>query len=354
VSALARVEPIGDSDARRRRALEVVRQRLEDASRSQFGPTAEVDLVATQHRAYSTTGRLRVRDPHGEHEVFAKTVDSALVPDANPLPQAQREHDALMLCRGLFGGLDELRVPAPLALYRDLQCVLMEAVPGRPLSAVLGDAKVWARRSHTESAVELCRLCGRWLRRLHDGTSSHASLAELEIVTSLDRELTYLDAHPVPPVTRPYVRAVRSGIRRLVERVGAEPVAVAAVHGGFAPYNVIVSPDRRAITVIDFAAFNTGPVHYDYFKFLSKLEILAFGPSFSSAMIRRFEEAFADGYGSRVEPDAPINRILRVGFLLDRMTAFAENAGSHPLHRRFLLRRLYRRHYRRVEELCGS
>jgi hypothetical protein len=245
-------------------------------------------------------------------------------------------------------------VPAPLVLYPDLQCVVMEAVPGPTLAAVLGEARFWAPRARVEVAVALCRLCGRWLQRLHAATASLATVRELDVIARLDSELAYLGAHPVPPVTASDLTAVRAHVRRLLDRVGAAPVPVVAVHGGFAPYNVIVSPDRRAITVIDFAAFTVGPVHYDYFKFRSKLEMLAFGPSFSSRVIRRLEGAFADGYGRPVDPNAPLNQILRIGFTLDRMTAFAENPTSRPLRRRFLLRRLFRRHYRVLKELCEA
>lgn len=339
---------------RSRRALEIACQRLEEASAEHFGVVATVELRLVGHHAYSTTGLLSVRTPSGDRNLVAKTLQGSSGLDQQNLIQVQREYDALARCRAIFGTGGSLRVPAPIAIYPDLQCVVMEAVSGPTLAAVLAEARRWARPRRIEGAVAVCRLGGQWLRCLRDATSSTVPVGNLDILAQLEGELGYLAAHSVPPVTEPFIGSVREYVRRLLRRIEAEPVAAVSVHGGFAPYNVIVSPDRRAISLIDFAAFRTGPMHYDYFKFMSKLEVLGFGPSFSGDVIRRLGDAFGEGYGLRVDRGAPINQVLRIGFALDRMTAFAENAARHSPLNRFLLRRLFRVHHRWLKELCES
>lgn len=339
-----------------RKALEAVRGRLEEGSLRYFGAPAMVELLRVAEHAHSSTGMLRVRAGQQTRTLIAKTIPSGPESDEDRAGQIGREHLALVRCAEIFRGCESVGVPAPVAFFPDLNAFVMEQVPGEGLSGVLAEARFWPSRRTVETLERLCRQCGEWVRRLQQSTAATAGTGSLDLLGVCRRELDYLASHPVPPVTDKFVAAVGAHLERLWARLDGQPIAVAATHGGLAPYNVIVSPDRREITVIDFAGFRTDSVYADYFKFRGRLEMLAFSPSFSRRVVRRLVAAFSEGYGRPVDESAPLSRILRIGFVLDRMTAYAESAGTGTLPPRQRLPRwlLFRKHSRWLSDVCRA
>lgn len=349
-----RVEP--DRHLESRKVLEAVRQLLQEGAEHYFGTAADVELIKVSDHMYSSTGLFLVRDRHHVKQVVAKTLASCAAPDETKRKQVAREHEALVRCADLFRGCDSLGVPEPIALFPDLHTLVVEAVPGESLSNILGGAKFWHKRSTIEAMAGLCRRCGEWVRRLQDATRFVAPASSLDILGFCEKELAYLASRTIAPLTDPFLNSIRAHLRRLLAGVNGQEIPVAATHGGLAPYNVIVSPDGKKITMIDFASFRIDSIYQDYFKFCAKIEMLGFGPLSPDRVVRRFVEAFSEGYGQSVDEEAPLSQILRIGFVLDRLTAFVEGTGSraHPLRHRLLLRLLFYKSYRWLKDVCRT
>ncbi|MGH7397278.1 MAG: phosphotransferase, partial [Candidatus Rokuibacteriota bacterium] len=319
-----------------------------------FAALTAVTLLEVRDHAYSSTGLIRLEAPSGARELIAKTLASCPGSEDDKARQIEREHRALVECARTFRGTPALRVPAPVAHFPDLQAVVMETAAGRLLSEVIGQARFWPRRATVEAISHACRLCGQWLRQLQETTWALAPATTLDLLGPCEVALATLAARPVPPVSREFLAVVRSHVRDLWQRLDGRDVPVAATHGGLAPYNVIVAPDGRSVTVIDFASFRIDAVQFDYLKFRSRLAMLAEGPSFRRRVVARLVEAFRGGYGHAVDEESPVARLLSIGLALDQMAAYAEATGSPAvsLRRRLALRRRFQHHHRRLSETC--
>jgi hypothetical protein len=353
-SVIQQVESMNAFQARK--ALEAVRDRLEAGCHQYFGAASTVELVQVSEHTYSSTGVLRVRSGQQTRTLIAKIVDREGDADPSKTGQAEREHEALARCAEIFRGSDSVGAPAPVASFPDLHAIVMERVEGTSLSAVLAEARFWPSNAKLRVLERLCRQCGEWVGRLQKATAATARAGSLDLLASCRNELAYLAGHPIPPVTDEFIATVGSHVVRLGARLEGQPIAVAGTHGGLGPYNVIVSPDRRKITVIDFAGFRTDSVYADYFKFRGRLEMLAASPAFSRRVVRRLVAAFTEGYARPVDDSAPLSRILQIGFVLDRMTAYVEGArtGTLPLRQRLPRRLLFRRHYQWLSHACRT
>ncbi|MEX2222033.1 MAG: phosphotransferase [Candidatus Rokuibacteriota bacterium] len=336
-----------------RAVFEAVCRRLESGY---FAVPTAVTLLEVREHAYSSTGLIRLEAPSGTRELIAKTLASCPGSEDGKARQIEREHRALVECARTFRGAPDLRVPAPVAHFPDLQTVVMETAAGRLLSEVIGEARFWPRRATVEAISHACRLCGRWLRHLQETTRALAPATTLDLLGPCDVALATLAARPVPPVSSDFLAVVRSHVRDLWQRLDGRDVPVTATHGGLAPYNVIVAPDGRAVTVIDFASFRIDAAQFDYLKFRFRIEMLAEGPSFRRRVVGRLVEAFREGYGHPVDEESPVARLLSIGLALDQMAAYVEATGAPAvsLRRRLALRRRFRHHHRRLSETCHA
>ncbi len=334
-----------------RAVLEAVCRRLESSNGAAPGAVA---LLEVRDHAYSSTGLIRVDEPAGARQLIAKTLAARPGPEDGRARQIEREYRALVECTGVFRGTPTLRIPAPVAFFPELQAVVMEIAPGRLLSEVISHARFWPSRATVAAISHACRLCGQWLGRLHEATRSVAPAATLDLLGPCEVALATLAARPVPPVSADFIAIVRSHVGDLGRRLEGHDVPVTATHGGLAPYNVIVAPDGRSVTVIDFASFRVDAAQFDYLKFRSRLDMLAQGPSFRRRVVERLVGAFSEGYGHAVDVQSPVARLLSIGFALDQMTAYVDAVGSPglSLRRRLALRRRFQSHHRRLSESC--
>ncbi|HSE05728.1 MAG TPA: phosphotransferase [Methylomirabilota bacterium] len=336
-----------------RATLEAVVRRLEGERGDLAGP---VTLTAVRDHPNSSTGLMRVAGRSGTRDLIAKTLVSCEGPVEAKTQQIEREHRALVECTRMFGDAPTLRVPRPVACFPDLQAVVMEKVAGRLLSDVLGQGRFWPSAATVERIAHACRLCGQWLRHLQEASRALAPAASLDLVGPCEVALAQLSAPPRPAVSPEFAAAVRAHVRALWRGLDGRDVAVSATHGGFAPYNVVVAPDGRSITVIDFASYRTDVVEFDYLKFRGRLELLSRGPSFRRRVIDRFTAAFDEGCDRSVDGSSTVSRLLAVRFALDQMAVSVETRSSDgtSLRRRLALRRRFRHQYRDLTRACRS
>lgn len=338
-----------------RRTLAEVRRRLEDGASSYFEQPEPVELVAVHDHGNSTTGVLHVGLGAGARRLVVKTLVALDGSDEAKLDQITREDEALRRCTKIFAGSAAVGVPAPVALFPDLYALVMEHAPGTSLDTVLGKAKRSAGADAITAVTRLSRQCGEWLRMLQAATISASPAASVNVAWLCEERLAYFSRRRV--LGTGFLRDVKAHVARLLAAVPVSgTIPVADTHGDLRPYNVIVSPDGERITVVDFGGFRRDAVQYDYLKFRTKLEMLAFGPLFRARDVRRFVDAFSEGYGTAVDEMTPVSQIYRIGFALDQMSECLDGTGypREPLRRRLLLWLLFYKQYRRLKTTCRA
>jgi len=232
---------------------------------------------------------------------------------------ARREYQALRLLHGVFSPHPGFGVPRPLRL--DGTTVLMEPCRGRPLDAIVREARrAPARQAPLDSAL---RRTGRWLRLLQEGTAGDGSAREA-LEALLARARRDIETCVGRGLSRRAARAIAERLDPLAAAIAPRALRLVGHHADFWPGNVFVEEER--VEVIDFEGFGRGLPYEDAAYFLVELELFYAYPLLHRSFRAR-AAAFLEGYLASAGLDA-------AGFELSRrakaLQILAQGLGGDP------------------------
>jgi hypothetical protein len=253
--------------------------------------------------------------------------------------RARREFDVLARLSERFAGCPGYGVPRPLGVDEMAAAVVMETCRGRPLDAVVREARASRapeRRIGLESAL---RRTGGWLRLFQSHTAAQAEGGRaLDALCARARR--DLDACTGRAFARRAPARIAKRLDGLAARVAGRGVRVVGRHGDFWPGNVFAGEDR--VEVIDFEGFGEGLPYEDPAYFLLQLELFYAYPG----LRRQFAgpaRAFLDGYLESEALDGPAWELCRLAKGLQMLAQDVERGrGRGP-------RRWWRRHVLRTQ-----
>ena len=182
-------------------------------------------------------------------------------------------------------------------------------------------------------------------------TKSHLSRIENgQAIPTFPRMFTLSRIYgvPVSHLAERFELCIRAGM--FPPDVGAKSIAevlddakrlrVAGRHNDYAPHNMIVGDGT--LTLLDFGFFDHDSVVYDLCRFWSHLEQMKMGLLARVSAMATYQSRFLEGYGSPVDTEAPLFRIIRCRSVVASMLTLAEN-GGRLLSLRPEAGRIYRR-----------
>lgn len=306
--------------------------------------SVRVELTEVREREYSKVLFCRLETDSGVQRVVAKKVRHREVNELLGLTgnQAVREFATLQVLQRIFADTPDLGVPLPLALSSEDEMSITEEVTGTQLEdAHKSTRRFWPTTGLHELELHYRRL-GRWLAHFQARTRTDAVgdapvghiVRRLETRLGLIQDLRPEMGERIAARLAPVLPGLLQGTLR-------GPMPLAARHGDFGPWNVIVERDR--LTVLDLFGCDIDPVPVDVLKILVDLEVERTSLTVDPRRIQRLRRAFLEGYG----PPPEAGRYLVV--LIEAMQRIVSAATllCRPLalpHHRIDRRRALARH----------
>ncbi|WP_254899002.1 phosphotransferase [Thalassococcus arenae] len=195
-------------------------------------------------------------------------------------------------------------VPAIRAVDLDRQSLVMDYVPGRPLSVVLDGAS-----PQTQSAA--LRLAGAWLAGFHRGRLGDRRVFQPKFTLGfLDQVLAEISRGERAVSEPDLFRACAESLIGQRAEFEAQQTVAAATHGDMHMRNLLIGSDRA--WGVDFAGGRVVPVGHDIGRLLADYAILRAPHAdipVGSVLPPQAEQAFFAGY-DLVGPDDPSVRLL--------------------------------------------
>lgn len=260
----------------------------------------QVEIVNIIKRPFSTIVFAAVKTQDKEIKLVAKNlvwhpVNYIAMQEGNP---AEVEFEALSKLYPLFAKTESCRIPRPLFVIPELELFVMDFIPGNMFSDYFEYARYFSSTAGLKQLVDYCRLCGIWLRHLHQFSG-----ITYEDVHSLDqmferfnnrlRLIEEIHDSRIPSGFSPRVSEFIAGLR---DRLSREKLPTAGRQGDFGHWNMIVAGSQ--ITVIDFMGYRREPVPYDLLKMVLSIRSWKYHPFYSTRMIEKMISAFLSGYGN--------------------------------------------------------
>ena len=214
--------------------------------------------------------------------------------------EARDEYETLVKIRVVFsrGKYSYLFLAIrPLALYEDLNAVVMEEADIRTLKSCFQAPEMLLEGERRETFEEYLELTGRWLHVFHDqiGKTGEGLLFPEALYQIAQTNLKSIQAG----ITNRDLTSISDLISRLYERCGNVKVPYHFVHEDFHLANVFVSSDGR---ICSFDPHNRpGSLYLDLAKFMTDLEtnwlqVATNGLFVPPARLKSFNEALLRGY----------------------------------------------------------
>ncbi len=271
--------------------------------------------------------------------------------------EARGEYESLARLHGVFGREEHAAcffAVCPLALYDDLNAVVMEEAGLRSLRSLLGSPRILLNGRAQADFKDYLGLAGNWLRVFHRTGGNPAG--EGTVFT----ESSYENARQNFAAIGKFLDVnERSALPALLEKLyeihGRAITPYRLLHDDFNCANIFVTKDHR---ICSFDPKNTvGPVYADLARIITDLEtcrvqILSNGSALSSSYMQQFRASLLLGYFAAKPVDHALLDLFRLLSLLERWqeaeTWFAGAslrarflyAPAMPLIRKYLLRLL--------------
>ncbi|HXH83829.1 MAG TPA: phosphotransferase [Candidatus Tectomicrobia bacterium] len=299
-------------------------------------------------RAHSIITVFRVTGPAAVPRYYLKTLRATEQNAELKRVQAAQEYELLRMLWHRFEPFGAFGVIRPVAFWPERSSFLTEAFDGEKLSRFLHRGRGWnagPAAAHIETAV---RHVGEWLARFQQFTRRPATerFEPGDVLAYCERRLRVLANARDARVSARWAREVMTRLERLGGLVGPDERRLVGCHNDFRPDNIVT--DGRRIAVLDFTGFRPGPAMQDFVKFWMKLEDLRLGLSLRPRLVRRWQSAFADGYGEPVALGSPLGVLLRAANILDKLSETVPTGAGRRLAIRDALRRVLERSHVRA------
>ena len=233
-------------------------------------------------------------------------------------------------------------VVSPVAVLPDHDAILTEYAAGRPLKEKLPwRANILTSRWNLSSLMRISRMCGAWLRWLHDMSPPDA--LPVYCIDTEEFERRALGAIANLPETLSRYLPVEM-ILECIQEVRAHPSQSAVCHGDFHPGNILVSGSRITVTDVGTAGVRIPEDDLAFFVALmfSQPGRLVFGPlAGKPQFVRRLCDAFLAAYGfptadgwQRLRPMMAmhvVERLARVSVTIEGLPRRAQPLLWHRL-----------------------
>lgn len=276
-------------------------------------PLRGVTVQSRRLRPYSEILKLELELPDRRLPVILKRI---VHDPRNQLYQtlghgAGREAEGLAWAAKALANHQGVTVPRLYAVDAQHDLLLMECVEGQELDERLSAVRYLSPRAQRLHVQQEFFQLGRWLKlfqgevlwmqdderlvRCHDAT--------LQRLTDIQRMSASKDLQ-VPDAA---FDQIRERLVSLQTQVRGMPIPVAACHGDFGPWNVLIDGER--LVVFDLFGFRRDLSLLDSLNLVSYLETLESSFTLSRQWLRRYLAAFRDGYGQEAVPaSAPLYR----------------------------------------------
>jgi hypothetical protein len=264
-------------------------------------------ILLEQHRALKSWQLKLLRRSAGRHsEIFeyqaterpypvvVKRILDSIRPE-NARAAIVREFESLQTVRRCLPQQMCGTVPEPLMVLPDSRALVLQALAGRPLTAVLKwEANRLVGPLRRRRMTALGELTGSWLKQLHQATLAeplhHDSAAFLDAL-----EVRFAQCRRVG-VSDHAIDGLRRALAGASNRIEGRPIPAAARQGDFIPQNILV--DGARIGVVDFESFSeSDSIYEDVGTFVSYLQALSAFPYYSQKALVRLASSFLHAYG---------------------------------------------------------
>ena len=186
-------------------------------------------------------------------------------------------------------------VPMPLTLLPDSTALVLNKLPGTPMSVILKrEANRLIGPIRRSRMSMLGRITGEWLGQLHRATRAeplhHDSKCFLDSLEERFEKFRSLG------ITKPAIDELRHFAGEASRKLEGHPIPASARQGDFTPQNILL--DRNYVRVVDFENFcKLDAVYEDVATFVEYIQALSSFPYYSRAALRTLVDSFLEAYG---------------------------------------------------------
>lgn len=232
--------------------------------------------------------------------ILVKHMNGARRPDQ--VKQAViREFNGLVKIRKAAGPAFQENLPVPLAVLPEIRTIVLEKLPGTPLSSILRrEANRLTGYAWRNKVGAIARLVGRWLREFHQATRQSPARYDARLyLADLAHQMSRCTANGLDELNRREIWGLASDASGKADGC---PVPTAARHGDLIPQNILLH--RGRISVVDFQNFSECDVVYeDIGTFVAYLAMLGGWAFYSRAALQAMIQGFRSGYGELAQGD---------------------------------------------------
>lgn len=269
--------------------------------------------------------------------------------------QLQKEFEALQSASRVFAPYPDLAVIKPVTYFPEYLALVSEESQGTKVSDLLNNLKFYSPRSRVNEMFKIVRLCGKWLRLLHDNMTVDQSDGEgiRAIPNYCDIRLKILKRYRPSEFHEKFCSKIMDYLNFLFRQVSkSKEFQIVGCHNDFSFYNMLFSEGR--LIVLDFGGYGPAHPHSDYVRFWSGIDKFRVNPLFPPWRVEALKEQFIEAYGKMFDLQEPLFKLYRLPYVLDQMGDFAMDWNLIPAFKRPLYSRLYRHYFQWVKETIES
>lgn len=250
---------------------------------------------------------------------------------AGSLGTGEGEYEFLKRAREAFDRSGELSVPNPVAYLSDFDAVVTEDIDGIPLNRLIKKSlnRLMARFADLDEFERHFKRCGAWLAVLHSHTLPKGEEFDSEILREyVGVRLEQLEANGC--LDRAFRDRVMTYLSSLL--LGIEPEALVRVwtHGDYAPYNVVVDPERLVVLDPDIGGYFAklgnycsryeDIVHFHRFTQSMSMSSRVIASSVRGQLSATFLQSYAESGGPKLSEGSAAFRAFRLKYELLEVT----------------------------------
>ncbi len=236
--------------------------------------------------------------------------------------EAREEYETLKRLQSVFGKEENSSLflaIRPLALYEDLNAVVMEEADLRTLRSFFRSPKMVIEGQARQTFESYLGLAGRWLRIFHDGNgrAGEGLIFEKAVYDTARQNLDRINPH----LSKEDQFLLGNLLGKLYEVRSGKVVPYCILHDDFNSANIFVSRDRR---ICSFDPHNRpGPIYIDLAKIITdvethRIQLITNGLWVPYTRLQKFHAALLRGYFGSETVDQSSLSLFRFLSLLEK------------------------------------